>query len=111
MSKKEKIVYTILGVFLVLLLIFNTLWVWLMITLIPMHFQDPYMDYPALATQRGTTYILMDDITYIRTNRVYLDPQKVESGEIRIYSTSEVYRAHMEKLEEYGVLNSDSAEE
>lgn len=115
MSKKEKIVYTILGVFLVLLLIFNTLWVWLTIDLlfVSMHrFQDPYDDYIALALQRGTeNYILMDDTAYIRTDRVYLDPQKVESGEIRIYSSSEVYQAHMAKLEEYGALNSDPAEE
>lgn len=115
MSKKEKIVYTVLGIFLVLLLIFNTLWLWLVVDLIFVEhqfFQDPYDDYITLSLQRGTeNYILMDDTVYLRTDRVYLDPAKVERGEIRLYSVDEVYQAHMEKLREYGALNSDPAEE
>lgn len=110
MSKKEKIVYTILGIFLALLVIFNTLWVWLMITIIPMHFHDPYMDYPALATQRGTEYILMGDAAYIRTDRVYLDPKKVESGEIEIYNGVDLRKMIMEERERILAENESNPE-
>lgn len=94
MSKKERTVYTVLGIFLVLLMIFNTLWLCFLAALMTRHFQDPYMDYPALAPRRGATYVLADDAVYIRTDRVYLDPEKAESGEIEIYNAEELLGAY-----------------
>lgn len=104
MSKKEKTVYTVLGIFLALLMILNTLWLWLLGALMTRRFQDPYIDYPALATQRGSIYVLADDAVYIRTDRVYLDPQKAASGEIRIYSAEELLRERGKQPEEYGAI-------
>lgn len=110
MSKKEKIVYTVLGIFLALLLIFNSLWLGLIVSLLQNWFRDPYADYPALATQRGTAYIAADDTAYIRTDRVYLDPEKVGSGEIKLYQIGEIIEER-ERIFAEKKSNPDSASE
>lgn len=103
MSKKQKILTAALLSVLSVLVILNSI----ALVILWKHIDEQ----PELIFQGSDTLYKIDDVMYIQSDVVRLDPAKMESGEIKTYKRSEITALENEAIEKRDANKADSAAE
>lgn len=106
MNKVKRIVLVIVFSLLSVIVLIDTI---LVITLCQTI--NNMMDYPETyfpAMEKSSIYVKIDDVGYIRYDEVGLDPAKIESGDIKVYTSEEIFNITNEALAKRDGLNNDT---
>lgn len=109
MTKPKKIILIVIAVIFGLLTLCNSLYLGIAIWTLNDMQVNFYGYFPFLTPT--DEYINIDDVSYIRYDGVFPDPEKSANGEIRMKSRDEVYREYTENYGKYENQTPEPAEE